>query len=131
VERLKQRLATTRGALVSLEEALAATPRSDLERDGCIQRFEYTFESFWKLCQRYLAVVEGMDCASPKSCLRGIGEVGVLDATDVATTLVMTDDRNQTVHLYREDVAAKIFARLPDYAHLMRRATGILAARCA
>jgi len=131
VERLTQRLLTTRRALAALESALEATPLNELERDGCIQRFEYTFESFWKLCQRYLAVVEGLDCASPKSCLRGMGEVGALDDRDVTRALQMVDDRNLTVHLYLEDLAQRIFARIPAYAALMRGSTDIMGKRCA
>ncbi len=30
----------------------------------------------------------------------------------------MTDDRNQTTHTYREDLADEIYARLPEWAAL-------------
>lgn len=44
MERLKQRLATARQALGTLEE-LREEPFSKIVRDAAIQRFEYTFEA--------------------------------------------------------------------------------------
>jgi len=35
-------------ALKTFEDAIATPPKSDLERDGIIQRFECTFEHCWK-----------------------------------------------------------------------------------
>lgn len=35
-------------AIKSLEKALSRIPKNDIERDGVIQRFEYTFELAWK-----------------------------------------------------------------------------------
>ena len=45
--------------------------------------------------------------------------VGLLDEQAARQALVMTDDRNLTVHTYNEALADAIFARLPDYAQLM------------
>ena len=48
-------------ALLALQQGLARPPSNDLERDGVIQRFEFTFEAMWKadLGRRYLALVLG------------------------------------------------------------------------
>lgn len=35
-----------------LEVAFATVPANDLERDGCIQPFEYTYELCWKMLRR-------------------------------------------------------------------------------
>jgi len=59
MERLNQRLAVAEKAHAILEEALQIKNPSKLERDGAIQRFEYTFEACWKTCQQYLHAVEG------------------------------------------------------------------------
>jgi len=59
MERLKERLAVAEQAHATLEEALQIRKPSKLERDGAIQRFEYTFEACWKTCQHYLHAVEG------------------------------------------------------------------------
>ncbi|MFQ5488389.1 MAG: hypothetical protein ACE5ET_08120 [Gammaproteobacteria bacterium] len=69
--------------------------------------------------QQYLHAVEGRECASPKSCLRGIGEAGILNAEETRAGLRMTDDRNRTVHLYHEALAEEIYAHLPAHSRLI------------
>lgn len=44
----------TLDALKNLEEVLSISKPSDLERNGTIQRFEYSYELIWKLAQRVL-----------------------------------------------------------------------------
>ncbi len=125
MERLRERLDVARQALATLDEALSVVHPSLLERDGTIQRFEYTFETFWKLCQRYLSAQEGIQAASPKACMRGLGEIGLLDGHETTEALAMVDDRNDTVHVYRNEVAAAIHARIPGHTALM---SGVIAA---
>lgn len=103
----------------TLEDALALETPSPLERDGSIQRFEFSFEALWKACRSWLEQNEGSQCASPRSCLRTLGAVGVLDPAETAAALAMVDDRNLTVHTYHEEIAQAIFSRLPAHAALM------------
>lgn len=121
MERLKPRLAIAKQAHATLTEALRTENPTALERDGAIQRFEYTFEVCWKLCQLYLRIVEGIDCASPKGCLRSMGEVGLLTPEETKKVLIMADDRNRTVHIYQERIAKEIYDRLTDYSRIMRK----------
>ena len=121
MERLKERLAVAAQALATLNEALRLENPSTLERDGAIQRFEYTFETCWKACQQYLHTIEGKECASLKGCLRGMGEVGILTPEETSQSLMMVDDRNRTVHIYHEKVAREIHSRLPAYSRLMEK----------
>ena len=69
---MKQRLDSFSQALDRFTEALseADTP---MNRDATIQRFEFTFELAWKALQAALRR-EGLDCASPKSCLRAASQ---------------------------------------------------------
>jgi hypothetical protein len=55
-------------AITRLREMLAA-PENDVGRDAAIQRFEFCFELAWKAIQER-AREEGMDCQSPKNCLK-------------------------------------------------------------
>ncbi len=55
-------------ALARLREVLAQ-PENYVSRDAAIQRFEFCFELAWKAIQEQ-ARDEGMDCQSPKSCLK-------------------------------------------------------------
>jgi hypothetical protein len=59
--------------------------------DGTIQRFEFTFELFWKALRRFLQR-EGIDTGSPRSTLRHTYRRGLLDHEQL--WLDMLDDRN-------------------------------------
>lgn len=119
MEKLEQKLYSCQQALSALEEAIHL-PFSVIVRDASIQRFEYTFESLWKLIKSYLAEYEGILCNSPKSCFRESSSVGLLSETEAETCLVMTDDRNLTSHTYLEVLAEAIYGNLPTYVALMQ-----------
>jgi hypothetical protein len=58
-------------ALRSLQAAQSQPPRNDLERDGVIQRFEYTFELCWKSIRRVLLYMGRTDVSgSPRPLFR-------------------------------------------------------------
>jgi len=116
VERLDERIAEAEKALKSLEEALAATKPTAIERDAAIMRFAFTFEAAWKAAQRYLAEREGVEVGSPKRCIRQSRSAGVLTDAETDRAILMADDRNLVVHTYREPLAVAIFARLPSHA---------------
>ncbi len=103
-------------ALVRLEEALAEPP-SPLVRDAAIQRFEFSFELGWKAVKEVLKQ-QGLDCRSPKSCLRAAFSQGWID--DEAAGLLLLDDRNLTSHTYDEALAEKIYRRLPAHLALLK-----------
>ncbi len=94
-------------------------PFSVIVRDATIQRFEYSFESLWKLLKLYLAEREGVICNSPKRCFREVLNAGLLSAKEVVVCLTMTDDRNLTSHTYIEAVAETIYKKLFRYAAVM------------
>ena len=106
-------------ALKTLEEIIIL-PHSEIVRDATIQRFEYTFEIFWKFVKAYLNKREGIVCNSPKSCFREAFAVGIISESDTTMALEMTDDRNLTSHAYHEEVAEEIFERIPSYCRLMK-----------
>lgn len=53
MKRFEQVRADFESALKTLEEALDVA-QSDLEVDGALQRFEFTFELFWKTLKLHL-----------------------------------------------------------------------------
>ncbi len=119
MERLKIRITETSQALKSLFKALMIKKPSELERDGAIQRFEFTFESLWKTAQFYLKEFESVEANSPKSCIRSLGENGILTEKETINALAMADDRNLTSHTYIETIAVRIYKRLHPHAFLM------------
>lgn len=102
-------------ALRRLEEALEL-PKDPIIQDACIQRFEFTFETAWKAIQED-ALREGVDCMSPRDCLRVAFRLGVL-SEDEPRWLKMVEDRNRTSHTYDEEVAAEIYESLSTYSLL-------------
>lgn len=96
-------------------------PFSIIIRDATIQRFEYTFEAFWKFIQEYLKEKEGIIVNSPKSCFREIFSLGFISEEETVRLLEMTDKRNETSHTYKEKVAQSIFEKVDGYATLMTK----------
>lgn len=103
-------------AVERLDEALAL-PVSDVVRDACIQRFEFSFELGWKAVQQ-AARNQGRDCVSPKSCLREAFALGWLE--DENAWLVMLSDRNLTSHTYNVEFAQAVYGRMRTHASLLK-----------
>jgi len=108
VEKLKLKYRDCLKAIDTLEEILKE-PFSIIVRDAAIQRFEYTFEAFWKFLREYLREKEGLIVNSPKSCFREIFSIGLLNEEETLKCLDMTDRRNETAHTYKEKIAQIIF----------------------
>ena len=90
-------------------------------RDSAIQRFEFTVEIFWKAVKAFLKEMEGIDCRTPKYCVREFFSAGYLDEESTLSLLKMIDDRNLASHTYREEIAEEIFLRLQEYLAILRR----------
>jgi nucleotidyltransferase substrate binding protein (TIGR01987 family) len=119
-ERALRRLFDSLNAsLERLGEALSISDDQPLAIDGTIQRFEFTFELFWKVLQRLLAD-QGIAANSPKAVLQHAYRLGWLD--NEATWLKMLEDRNLTSHTYREALALEIYARIAGHHAAMREA---------
>ena len=121
MESMTERMKKTGDALARLHEVAIRDELSDLERDGFIQRFEFCFEIFWKCAKDYLRDVEGLDAASPKKVIRMSREVGLLTEEETEQALEMANDRNQTSHMYDEQMAIELVERIKGYDALMQR----------
>jgi len=97
-----------RDALNKLTEGVA-NARDELDRDGVIQRFEFTFESFWKLLKLILQY-EGFDCRSPRSCIKEAFKRDII--VDSELFLDMLEDRNLSSYVYDEQTSIEIFERV-------------------
>jgi nucleotidyltransferase substrate binding protein (TIGR01987 family) len=114
------RFKDAQGALNTLKEVLEE-PFSIIVRDATIQRFEYTFEAFWKFIKEYLKEKEGVIGNSPKACFREIFSLGFSSEDETVQLQEMTDKRNDTPHTYKEEVAQSIYNKIREYALLMDR----------
>ena len=104
-------------ALVQLEKAYKSLniacekSKNDIERDGTIQRFEFTFELFWKTL-KIIMDYYGVDCNSPKICIKEAFRNKFIEDDEIF--LDMLEDRNKTSHIYKEEVADEIFERIKN-----------------
>jgi nucleotidyltransferase substrate binding protein (TIGR01987 family) len=95
-------------ALKKLDEGIKKA-KDQLDNDGVIQRFEFTFELTWKTLRLYL-LAEGINTNSPKEALKAAYRLGLLDDEDIF--LDMLTDRNQAAHIYSEDFSKKTISRI-------------------
>lgn len=105
-------------ALTRLQEALAESDINTLIIDGTIQRFEFTFELFWKTLKRFLAL-EGMETNTPKEALKKAYAARWLDSETI--WLQMLEDRNSTSHVYDEKKAQEIYQHVRQYFPELQR----------
>jgi nucleotidyltransferase substrate binding protein (TIGR01987 family) len=85
--------------------------KTDLEIDGVIQRFEFTFELTWKFLKEYL-YDQGVICNSPKSCLKEAYKLNLIDNEEI--WLNMLKDRNLSTHIYDFETSRDIFKKIKE-----------------
>jgi nucleotidyltransferase substrate binding protein (TIGR01987 family) len=83
--------------------------KSDLEKAGTIQYFEFTYELAWKTLKRILSG-RGKDLNSPKPIFREAALEKLIDNPEL--WFDFTKDRNETVHSYNKLIANNIFKDL-------------------
>ncbi|GAB6077222.1 HI0074 family nucleotidyltransferase substrate-binding subunit [Desulfurobacterium crinifex] len=124
VEDFKKSISRFEEAVLKSQE-LKNTSEYPFYRDSAIQRFEFTFEIMWKTIKVFLEM-EGIICRSPRSCIRELFSAGFISEEEARHLLKMLEDRNLTVHTYRESVAEEIFERLPSHVNILKRILTLL-----
>ncbi|GAA0345281.1 nucleotidyltransferase substrate binding protein [Oceanobacillus sp. FSL W7-1293] len=107
-----QSLANLEKAIGRLEEALNEGAKNSLYIDGTIQRFEFTFELYWKTLKRMLEE-EGIEAKSPRETLKQAYAVDWIQ--NEQSWLQMLRDRNETSHVYDEKKARDIYENIAGY----------------
>jgi nucleotidyltransferase substrate binding protein (TIGR01987 family) len=105
----------------SLTEALhtmTQRPGDLLARDGCIQRFEYTYELCVKSLRRQLEAMADspadVDSLGFKDMLRVAAERGLIASPQA--WFGFRELRNTSTHVYDPKKAEAVFAQLPAFA---------------
>lgn len=121
--RWKQRYENLSKAFLRLEEAIGAFDTlSDLEKEGLIQRFEYTFELSWNTLKDYLEA-QGVEAVFPREVIKSAFAAGILG--DGEAWMEMLEQRNLMAHTYNEQRFLKALERIlgvyyPELQMLMR-----------
>jgi nucleotidyltransferase substrate binding protein (TIGR01987 family) len=129
MEKLAMPLSLLRKALKSLE--LAFEVIKDAQRignpnlilaaeDSIIQRFEYSYDSFWKFFKNYLEIIyDEQNVNSPKKVFRDCVSKRLFTEKEGSTLIDMADDRNVTCHNYDIERVRLILPNIPKYYSLM------------
>lgn len=90
---------------------------SNLEKQGTIQAFEFTYEQAWNVLRDYLIWQGAETISGSRDAIREGFRLGLI--SDGKAWLAMLQDRNRTVHTYNESTANQILAELAAvYANL-------------
>lgn len=108
--RSKQRLQNFKKAFAQLEKFVQQEKLNELEEQGLIQAFEYTYELAWKLLQDVLREQGFVDVAGPRPSIEQAFQVGLIQ--DGLVWMQMLKDRNLTTHTYNEAVAQEILSHI-------------------
>lgn len=129
--RWHQRLNSYQSALRRLTEAVElgrTRTLSDLERQGLIKGFEVTHELAWNLLKEYLTFQGIQGIIGSRDAVREGFQAELIADGEIWMDMIVS--RNRTSHIYHEDVAADIAARvvqsyLDQYARLEARMVAI------
>jgi nucleotidyltransferase substrate binding protein (TIGR01987 family) len=108
--RWKYRFENFQEALKSMEDVYPNIERmTELEKDGLIQRFEFTFELAWKVMQDYLMACGYKGLKGPRNVIRQFGNDGLLDPF---IWQEMMEARNELAHIYDEKKSREYVERI-------------------
>lgn len=107
-EEVKYAVLNFEKAFIKLKDG-AETAKDELAKDGVIQRFEFTFELFWKTLKIFLRD-NGIEAKTPKEALKEAFKIGWLKDEEIF--LDMMEDRNKTSHIYDKETAEVIYERI-------------------
>lgn len=91
-------------------ELLAARELSNIEKQGAIQAFEFTYELAWNVLRDYLLWQGEEAISGSRDAIREGFRRGLI--SDGHAWMAMLQDRNRTVHTYNEETANEILYSL-------------------
>src|SRR5215210_4167717 len=108
--RWKQRFKNYKKALAQLQKFIDKRELNELEEQGLIKAFEYTYELAWNTIKDYYEYQGATDIQGSRDAFRMAANRGLVHKIDA--WMKMVDSRIQTVHTYDEDIADKIAAEI-------------------
>ena len=104
--RWKQRFSNYRKALRQLQKFIDKGELSELEEQGLIKSFEYTYELAWNTVKDFLEFQGHSDIFGSRDAFRKAFQLGIIE--DGAVWMDMIQSRNRTTHTYNEETANEI-----------------------
>jgi nucleotidyltransferase substrate binding protein (TIGR01987 family) len=100
--RWKQRFANFEKAFLVFKSAVAIQAPNDLEKEGTVQRFEFTHELAWKVMKDYLEYEGYKNIVGSRTATKEAFNKNLL--SDGQEWMNMIESRNETVHTYRKEI---------------------------
>ena len=104
--RWKHRFSSFQKALTQLEKFIEKQDLNELEKQGIIQAFEYTYELAWNVLKDYLQYQGFEEIIGPRDAIEEAFREGLIK--NGSTWMQMFKDRNKTSHTYNEQTALEI-----------------------
>lgn len=104
--RWQQRFRNLERAFEQLQRGLSIRNPSDIELQGIIQSFEFTFELSWKTLKDYLES-QGVICRFPREIIKQSFHYELIKEGDI--WLDMLGKRNLLAHTYDEQIALESY----------------------
>jgi nucleotidyltransferase substrate binding protein (TIGR01987 family) len=104
--RWKQRLDNYQKAVRQLTKFIEKGELNELEEQGMIKAFEYTYELAWKMIKDYYEEQGEVNIQGSRDALRLAFQRGIIKDGD--NWMKMIKSRIATVHTYNEEVAKQI-----------------------
>jgi len=101
-----QRFNNFKKALSQLSRFIEKSELNDLERQGIIKSFEYTYELGWNTLKDYLEYQGDPDIKGSRDTIQKAFKVGLI--MEGESWMEMFKSRNQTSHTYNEKTAREI-----------------------
>jgi nucleotidyltransferase substrate binding protein (TIGR01987 family) len=118
--RWQQRFSNFRKALRQLEKFISKGDLSDLEEQGLIKAFEYTYELAWTTLKDYLEFQGISNLTGSRDTLREAYTNNLIEAGD--EWMKMIASRNLTSHSYNEATAEEISSAIfNEYFNLFKK----------
>ncbi len=104
--RWEQRFNNYQKAFKQLQKFINKAELSELEMQGLVKAFEYTYELAWTTMKDFLEYRGQVDIYGSRDAIRKGYQLGLID--DGAVWMDMLQSRNKTSHTYNEKTAQEI-----------------------
>lgn len=117
--RWQQRFSNFTKAFGQLEKYVGQKEMNELEEQGLIKSFEYTYELAWKTLQDLLRYIGYKDIVGPKPVIKQCFQDGYI--ADGESWVRMHNSRNLTSYTYNQETAKEIVESIiNEYFHLLK-----------
>ncbi|GAB1443081.1 nucleotidyltransferase substrate binding protein [Ignavibacteriales bacterium] len=104
--RWQQRFNNFKKALASLERFIKQGALNELEEQGLIKAFEYTYELAWHTAKDFYEYQDGSELQGSRDTIQLAFKRGMIENGEIWMRILK--DRNRTSHIYDEELAKEI-----------------------